>query len=362
MKINDTFPNDKIMGVYKIENIKNNKIYIGSSKDIYTRWKQHIYELKKNIHHSFKLQNDYNQANSKDIFDFDIIVIVKEIKLLKPIEELCICKYNSYYNGYNCCSEADNPKYSKISKIKATDKFIWMYQNITNTNFDNISLSDMTRLLYLSTYLGYNEYLQYNNHPMKKNDIKNKLKLSIHKFSDFYSTMIKYNMLQEINNKIYLDKTIFNRGKINQTEMLSAFNNNKTITRLYVNTMHYLYSHSTARNQKTIAYVFELIPFINKKYNICCENIDETDFNLIIPFDEKQICKKVGYNPHNYKQLFDMLKSIQLNNQQESIIYQLKCSLYPKINTITIINPNLLYGGEEKDECLKFIHNLLDEQ
>lgn len=32
---------NKICGVYKIKNIVNDKFYIGSSKDIKKRWKQH---------------------------------------------------------------------------------------------------------------------------------------------------------------------------------------------------------------------------------------------------------------------------------------------------------------------------------
>ena len=32
---------NKICGVYKIKNIINNKIYVGSSKDIKNRWYQH---------------------------------------------------------------------------------------------------------------------------------------------------------------------------------------------------------------------------------------------------------------------------------------------------------------------------------
>ena len=38
-------------GIYKIENIINNKIYIGSSKNIIKRFNQHKYELR-NYNHS----------------------------------------------------------------------------------------------------------------------------------------------------------------------------------------------------------------------------------------------------------------------------------------------------------------------
>ena len=37
-----------MQGVYKILNIMNNRIYIGSSKDIELRWYQLVYELNNN--------------------------------------------------------------------------------------------------------------------------------------------------------------------------------------------------------------------------------------------------------------------------------------------------------------------------
>ena len=46
-----------MVGIYKITNIKNGKIYVGSSKDIEKRWKEHLYKLKYGVHHSVKLQN-----------------------------------------------------------------------------------------------------------------------------------------------------------------------------------------------------------------------------------------------------------------------------------------------------------------
>ena len=41
---------DDKCGVYEIRNTVNNKVYIGSSKNIYDRWRQHIRLLEKNSH------------------------------------------------------------------------------------------------------------------------------------------------------------------------------------------------------------------------------------------------------------------------------------------------------------------------
>ena len=59
-------------GVYKITNITNNKIYIGSSKNILQRWKNHIRELETNSHKNLFLQSDWN-VFGKDSFIFEIL-------------------------------------------------------------------------------------------------------------------------------------------------------------------------------------------------------------------------------------------------------------------------------------------------
>ena len=61
-----------MVGIYKIVNIVNNKIYIGASKDIERRWREHKCELKSNRHCNQKLQNDYN-IYGEDKFAYEII-------------------------------------------------------------------------------------------------------------------------------------------------------------------------------------------------------------------------------------------------------------------------------------------------
>ena len=56
---------EKICGVYKIENSVNGKYYIGSSNNIYRRWKEHIKLLNKNNHHSPHLQFAWNKYGEK---------------------------------------------------------------------------------------------------------------------------------------------------------------------------------------------------------------------------------------------------------------------------------------------------------
>lgn len=59
---------EKVCGIYCIENLVNNKKYIGKSKNIYGRWNEHKYELDKHCHYNRYLQNawdKYGEANFK---------------------------------------------------------------------------------------------------------------------------------------------------------------------------------------------------------------------------------------------------------------------------------------------------------
>lgn len=117
-----------VIGIYKIINIKNNKVYIGSSKDIERRWKEHLYSLENNLHHSIKLQRSYNKTKDKSTFNFEIIKEVDEDKL-KEREQYYINMYDAFNNGYNCCAEVDNPKYtlSNVKKISKKEKLDYFY-------------------------------------------------------------------------------------------------------------------------------------------------------------------------------------------------------------------------------------------
>ena len=83
-------------GVYKITCVDNNNYYIGVSKNIHRRWEQHKYALKKNKHHSPKLQMDWDIYGEAS-FSFEIIKEC-EYSEAKSLEEKIIEDENPIYN------------------------------------------------------------------------------------------------------------------------------------------------------------------------------------------------------------------------------------------------------------------------
>ena len=92
--------NGKI-GIYKIINLTNKKVYIGQSKSIFERWQEHKRDLNNNTHGNPHLQNAWNKYG-KEYFEFGI---VEECSMnqLNEKEIYWIDYYNSMNSkfGYN---------------------------------------------------------------------------------------------------------------------------------------------------------------------------------------------------------------------------------------------------------------------
>ena len=87
----------KISGIYKIQSIrKPQRCYIGSAKNLHVRWGIHLSELRRNKHHSVKLQNHYNKYGETDL-QFSLLLGC-DIEDLIKIEQYFIDTYKPFFN------------------------------------------------------------------------------------------------------------------------------------------------------------------------------------------------------------------------------------------------------------------------
>lgn len=105
----------KLSGIYKISNILDDRVYIGSAKHFRKRVVNHSYLLKKNKHHSTKLQNFVNKHGMETLR-------VELLKLCSPemllvTEQKWIDYYKSYTKkGFNECPIAYSRLGIKLSE------------------------------------------------------------------------------------------------------------------------------------------------------------------------------------------------------------------------------------------------------
>lgn len=129
-----------ISGIYCIENIINNKKYIGQSIHIKERWTKHIAELNNGTHHNDYLQKAWNKYGEEN-FSFYILEECS-INLLDEKEICYINKYDSMNRsyGYNLTSGGQLRKNS-ISK-ETRDKISHAVKN----SYVNSELKEIRRL------------------------------------------------------------------------------------------------------------------------------------------------------------------------------------------------------------------------
>jgi len=116
----------KISGIYRIESLtKPERVYVGSSVNIKTRWRKHLRELRSNNHVNQILQNHFNKYGETD-FVF-VIVELCFPEFLTAREQYYINKEKPHFNicgiagttlGFNHSEEAKK----KIGKASEGNK------------------------------------------------------------------------------------------------------------------------------------------------------------------------------------------------------------------------------------------------
>lgn len=103
-----------ISGIYKISNILDNRKYIGSAENINGRWQRHLSCIKRDKHHSAKLQNWCNKYSINYLI-FEIIeVCTKDVLLIR--EQWYLDNVVDWKRDWNICRIAGNTSGRLCSK------------------------------------------------------------------------------------------------------------------------------------------------------------------------------------------------------------------------------------------------------
>lgn len=97
-----------MVGIYKIQNLINGKSYIGQSKNIKRRWKDHCCSANNPTDHNYN-NPLYRSIRKYGIENFSFEVIEEcLVSELNDKERFYIQKYDSFFNGYNLTLGGDS--------------------------------------------------------------------------------------------------------------------------------------------------------------------------------------------------------------------------------------------------------------
>ena len=245
-----------------------------------------------------------------------------------------------------------NKKDFELSEIneqyKEYGNFVWNIYSINQKSFPQLKPSNITRLMFLSTYITYDGYLMYNKKTtMNKSNMFDILRLSDREFRAFYKDMVDNSILYEKDDKIYINAELFGKGKLNKKYITKFASQEKYITRLYIDGVRSLYEKSTPRSHKTLSYLFQVLPYVNRQYNIVCFNPLEEHLEDIQGMSLGQFCETIGYSSHNSTQLFKYLFEPQfiIDGQVKTAMRYVVDKSLAKETYSMYINPRVYYAG-----------------
>ena len=182
-------------GIYSITNKVNNKVYIGQTKDIIPRWRNHLKKLFKHTHTNKTLQLEFDEYGWDKFIFKSLQAVDKTKELIEHIEYQYIFKLkNEGVELYNYIKDKDIIAYKILNHLNSNNiKFNYNVDVSLNSKFNNII-----------DFLIYNDFGQY----------KKAIIIQANKPKLFISTQINYCN----QNKITYMLITSDNGKFNYSE------------------------------------------------------------------------------------------------------------------------------------------------
>lgn len=237
--------------------------------------------------------------------------------------------------------------------------FYWTLFDSKEEYYPDVSDSMLAKIVYLVTFMDYETNLLVMQdsptspkRPMLKKDVAKVIKLHRCKFSRFWEELLATEIITEEPDGKLRVCSRFCKGNLAKKNMAAM--------KVFTHAVRYMYENIDVRSHQYISYLFRLIPYINLRYNVFCENPLETEKSEIVRMTAKDMCRIMGLDDTQVmrfvKTLFK-LSFVDKNGDERSVIKLVTDRKNTEVRTFVLINPQFYAGYMSKTEML----GVLDE-
>lgn len=233
-----------------------------------------------------------------------------------------------------------NNKTKKEYRNKTLKELGYFYFLAIDNQLNRLSPETAARLVYLCTYLNFdNCFMLSPKSRMQKSDLQRILNVSTGTLFKFWQEVSKLYIIQD-NDGLKLANDDIIRGKINSEK--------NAYQKFYIEAIRILYRATTVSKHKYLGNIYQILPLINREYNILCWNQQETILDDVERIDIKELCELLKYDVHNYKKLLNNYRQItfNINGKEEYFLSYVKNDDDLK-ETGLFVNPHILYCGSD---------------
>lgn len=248
------------------------------------------------------------------------------------------------------------PKYIPESQLKAYESkkilgdhetenggFIFMfYKTLQNFNelIPDLNKPDIARLLFLSTYISFEENkIQYDNgKDISDKDLIDLLRLNRNSYNKFIHKLIDNNILLiNENDEKYLSPSFCKYGSIDVSKLKS---HEIGYIRLFRGTVRVLFNNTPIRELGRLSTIYLILPYINLATNIVSYNPEEQDTEKVEPMPLLELSDMLEYS--DYTKFRQSLYNIKIRNE---VAFAFILTDNDKRTMKMVINPNIVFAG-----------------
>ena len=231
---------------------------------------------------------------------------------------------------------------------KNEQNFIWFECSKDTPLFPELSSTDIMRLFYIATFMDYKGVLNNRKRlEMDKQTVMEYLRLSRRSFTPFFNQMVNMGIFIPGKKSILMNPDYFFKGKISDNALDNIRNLNDKISRIYIKTVREIYEGGNYTDHKKLGALFQLLPYINTKFNIVTADVDEEDLNALHYLSADKLSSVLGVTKHNLNRRLKTLSEYTFGvGKGQEYILRYEDNLRKRKNGVAIyVNPHLYFGG-----------------
>lgn len=308
----------------------------------------------------------YNQdVEYSDLETGEVQYIPAGSKLLLPerVEQMA-----EYARLNNQSFEEKNDEFQDTLRMRG--RFFSVLCPKTEILWGKLSEPTIGKLIFLATYIDKNNCICFdggwerekvisyrNSMPMSKNDIRELLNVSQPTFRQFWNECMENKAIIESDGAYYLPRKMVrfcDNSKVNTKKV--------RMIKVFKHAVRYMYENTDERSKKLLTHLYRLIPFINLKYNILCENPFEMERENVRPLTAADICEKVGIDRTQHERVVKALKKLSFVDRQGNLrsVITYRWDMKNKEDRYWIsINPQFYSGYISENDMVEMLDDFM---
>ena len=217
----------------------------------------------------------------------------------------------------------------------------------------NLKPQDITRLIVLSTYCSYDGSIKLTQRThMTKKEMQNILRESNStRFGEYLKMLEDNSIINEIDGIYYMSDNFFNKR---ETDI-----DKNGATRLFCEEIRELFRSVKTTDIKRLGYLFKLLPYVSREFNVVCFNPLEENIELVEPMNGTEISKVLNIDKAVLSRTLKTLGKIEIENNNVIGWFTFGGTEQIKL----YINPNIYYAGkdifrDDENDMMKAIRSL----